>query len=121
MGAGDFLLVQPDGVRRLTTALLTQKDVARLPRAESVGYLDLEEYGDIDHVLEQVNVRRADPLEPDHVLLALATGRGITWLARELGIGSTKAQRVKEYADAVREAGIKRGYTTIPLIPQGQN
>lgn len=118
IGAGDFLLVQPDGVRRLTTALLTEGDTDRLPRAESIGYIDLAQYEDVDHVLDVVDVKRADPLEPDHVLVALATGRGITWLAKKLGIGSTKARRVKEFADAIREAGIKRGYTTIPLIPE---
>ena len=74
--------MQPEGVRRLTTALLSDRDTARLPRAESVGHLDLSQYEDVDHGLEQADIGRADPLEPDHVAVALATGRGITWLSR---------------------------------------
>lgn len=120
-GVGDFLLVQPDGVRRLTTALLSEADINRLPRAESVDYLDLAEYEDVDHVLDQAANVRKDVLEPEHVLVALATGRGITWLASHLGIGSSKARRVKDFADAMRESGVNRGYTSIPLIPPGDS
>jgi hypothetical protein len=112
-GAGDMLLVQPLGVKRLTAALLTEGDVARLPHAESVRTLDLGQYQDVDHVIEQAD-NRADPLDAEHIAVALATGRGITWLCNELGIGSTKAQRVKDFAHLVHRKLVEMGYTIIP-------
>jgi hypothetical protein len=60
---------------------------------------------------------RPDDLEPDQVAVALASGRGITWLAQELGIGSTKAGRVKQFADRMREKIEALGYA---LVPAGQ-
>jgi DNA segregation ATPase FtsK/SpoIIIE-like protein len=118
-GSGDFLMVQPDGTRRLTAALLTSRDMAQLPRAEAVGTLDLEQYDDVDHVLAQADIggrgRPLDPVEPKHVALALVEQRGVTWLARELGIGSGKAARVREFADAVIDELLRLGYTNIPI------
>jgi DNA segregation ATPase FtsK/SpoIIIE-like protein len=122
-GAGDFLLVQPgQPIQRLTAALLTDKDIERLPAGRPVQRLPLiEQVEDPDHVLNVTDAGKADPLEPDHVAVALATGRGITWLARELGIGSSKAGRVKEFADLIRSRWLDEGYTTIPVIPEGGN
>ncbi len=99
-GPGDQLLVQPTGIKRITAALVTDRDTTTLPTVETVSGLDLGEYDDIDHVVDQVDVRAA-PLEPEHVAVALAFRRGINWLAGELGIGNTRATRVKEFADAV--------------------
>jgi DNA segregation ATPase FtsK/SpoIIIE-like protein len=119
-GAGDMLLIKPDETRRITAALVTENDTARLPRVEAPGHLDLTQYEDIDRVLDVADVGRADPLEPEHVALALATERGITWLANELSIGTTKARRVKEFADRVRAKLAALGYTTIPAYQPGQ-
>jgi hypothetical protein len=119
-GAGDFLLVQPDGITRLTAALLTEKDTASLPRVDVNRVLDLDQYDDVDHVLEQAsNSSKADDYDPDHVAVAVAAGKGITWLADELGIGSTKARRTKEFADKMRRKWLELGYTSIPVIPEG--
>lgn len=115
-GSGDFLLVDPRGIRRLTTALLTTKDVETLPHAESIPNLDLSQYEDIDHVIEQAdNQSKADPLNPDHVAVALATDRGITWLTKELNVGSTKAKRVRQFAHQIHRKWAEMGYASIPV------
>ncbi len=116
-GAGDFLLVTPDRTMRLTAALLTEKDTARLPRAEAPGHLDLNQYEDVNRVLDVADSGRADPPEPEHVALALGTGRGITYLQKELGIGGKRATRVKEFADRIKARLIELGYSSIPLFP----
>jgi hypothetical protein len=115
-GSGDFLLVQPGEVRRLTVALLGDDDVARLPRGDGAGAspsptLDLGEYEDPEHILDVTrSYPRPDDLDPDHVALALATGRGIVALAEELRIGKGKATRVKAFADRVRVKLGEMGY-----------
>ncbi len=120
-GSGDMLLVTPGEVQRITAALVTDKDTARLPRVESPGYLDLAPYEDADHVLAVADTSRADPVEPDQVAVALANNRGISWLQKELRVGPSKAQRVRDFADGVRLTLNKLGYSIIPAIPDGQN
>jgi len=118
-GMGDMLLI-PE-TKRLTTAWLTQKDTARLPRSESIRTLNLEQYEDVDHVLDQAD-NRADPLDAENLAVALATNRGITWLAGELGIGSTKATRIRKFAHQIHLKWAQMGYATIPIddsIPVG--
>jgi hypothetical protein len=116
-GAGDFLLIQPgDDTRRLTVAHLRDDDIAALPRLAEPRFLDLSEYEDLDHVQDVAKAYpRADELEPDHVAVALTSGRGINWLASELGIGSTKAGRVKAFADKMREKIEVLGYALVPV------
>lgn len=115
--AGDMLLVQPGDVRRVTVAYLRDDDVARLPRTEAPRFLDLGEYEDLDHVLDVTRpYPRPDDLDPDHVALALATGRGIVALAGELRIGKGKATRVKAFADRVRAKLEEMGYKIGPLV-----
>jgi len=117
-GAGDMLLIQPAGIKRLTAALLTEKDIGKLPRIERARQLDLDGYEDPDHVLDQADNGgkvRADDLDPAHVAVALVAERGITWLANRLSIGSAKARRVLEFADRLRdELKAMDAYTTIP-------
>jgi hypothetical protein len=121
-GAGDMLLVLPSGVRRMTAALLTERDTEQLPRAEDVGRLDLDEYEDVDHVLDQADSRsKAEALDPAHVAFALTTERGINWIAQQLGIGNTKAKRVREFARAVTERLAELGYAVHPSILPSQN
>jgi len=122
-GPGDQLLVQPTGVTRLTVALVTDQDTSTLPTAETVRHLDLGEFDDIDHVLNQtvdvdqtVDTSQAAPLEPAHVALALATGRGIGYLKTELKIGSARATRLKEFATAVLMSLTQdHQHTVVPL------
>jgi hypothetical protein len=116
-GAGDFLLVQPQGITRLTAALLTEQDTARLPRSETVQALDLDQYDDVDRVADVADDGRGrppEPVEPEHVALALASDRGIVWLARELGIGKTRATRVKEFTDILLARLSELGYSVVP-------
>lgn len=67
-GPGDMLLVLDSEVTRVTTALLTDRDVESLPRAETVGSLDLEQYEDIDHVLDTADNQH----KAEHVAYAIA-------------------------------------------------
>lgn len=114
-GSGDMLLIAPSGVSRLTVGHFTGRDAETLPYSEERQRLDLSGYDDADYVHSSARV--PDPLEPEHVAVALGTGRGIVWLTRELGIGTRKAARVKQFADAMRTAWFAHGYTTIPPIP----
>jgi hypothetical protein len=127
MGAGDFLLVQPDGVRRLTTALLTERDTDRLAYAESPGYLDLAAYEDIDHVSDVADVkslrdtqgkrgRKPDPLDlglVGRLVGMLATGQEIVaaTLANQLGLYVGKVERHIEAADDVLNGLTGAGYS----------
>jgi hypothetical protein len=127
MGAGDFLLVQPDGVRRLTTALLTERDTDRLAYAESPGYLDFATYEDIDHVSDVADVkslrdtqgrrgRKPDPLDlglVGRLVGMLATGQEIVaaTLANQLGLYVGKVERHIEAADDVLNGLTGAGYS----------
>ena len=133
-GAGDFLLVQPDGMTRLTAALLTDKDTARLPRGEASSTLDLAQYDDIDHVLASAasaasaNIgcgRPAEPVEPEHLALALADSQiSQRELNRQFAIGFQRARRVLDLAASVRVELERLGYiicnaTNCNEIPRG--
>ncbi len=101
-GMGDMLSI-PD-VKRLTVALLTEKDIARLPRAESVRSLDLSQYEDVDHVLDQADNegkagRHPDPVEPSHLAFALVyPDASLNEFYRQFSIRRDKARRVIAYA-----------------------
>lgn len=113
-GPGDGLLISPTGTRRIAVALLSPSDFEDLPYCEQVDELDFGGMNDPDHVNDQADLGR---LEPAHVALALASGRGITWLTRELHIGSGKAARVRQYADELKAELERLSYTGIPAIP----
>ena len=117
-GPGDQLLVSPRGVTRITTALVTEDDLATLPRSEHRRHLDLDQYDDSDHVTNQANASRYAPMEPDHVAAAMIHDRGINWLARQLGIGNKRATRVKEFAGDLVAALDNLGYAIIPHPPE---
>jgi len=112
-GPGDQLLIGPGGITRITTALVTDADVARLPRVESVPCLDLDEYDDPEHVADQAQPRTA-PLLAHHVAKALVFEQGINKLATELGIGNSRATRIQRFAAEVRQILNNLGYTIIP-------
>jgi S-DNA-T family DNA segregation ATPase FtsK/SpoIIIE len=111
-GNGDFLLTVAGESHRLQIALVGNREIGRLPRVETTPHLDFGDYDPV-RVLDVAEKPRADPVEPAHVAVALATGKGITWLASELGIGSGKARRVREFALAVREKLESLGHTII--------
>jgi hypothetical protein len=105
-GYGDFLLRDMAGLSRLTVAYLQEKHMSQLPRTAETGQLDLP---DLDTANQ--GPRSPDPLEPEQVALALFKPMGINRLAGELSIGSTKARRIKEFADRIRAWAIANGYT----------
>ncbi|MCQ3971914.1 MAG: hypothetical protein DPW09_00545 [Anaerolineae bacterium] len=106
-GYGDFLLKDFQGLSRLTVAHLQEKHVIELPRSE-VKRLDLP---DSDLVNDGPKfTREPEPIEPEQVALALYKPMGINKLASELSIGSTKAKRVKEFADKIRVWAVEHGY-----------
>jgi S-DNA-T family DNA segregation ATPase FtsK/SpoIIIE len=117
-GNGDFLLVVGGETHRLQIAMIGNRELGRLPRTESTPQLDFDDYDPV-RVLEVTDKPKADGLEPDHVAVALASGRGITWLTSELSIGSAKARRVREFAQQVQSKLLELGYTIIPGIPDG--
>lgn len=108
-GYGDFLLKDFSGLSRLTVAHLEEKHVIELPRSD-VQPLDLP---DDDKVYDGPKfAKEAEPIEPEQVALALYKPMGINKLASELSVGSTKAKRVKEFADKIRAWAIANGYAT---------
>jgi DNA segregation ATPase FtsK/SpoIIIE, S-DNA-T family len=111
-GAGDMLMVLPAGVRRMTAALLTERDTDGLPRAEQVGSLDLDEYEDVDHVLDQADSQgKADPLDPVHVAWSLAhPGASQHSMRQQFKIGFTKIRRVQAFARSVLEELTQLGF-----------
>lgn len=118
-GNGDFLLTVGGEAHRLQIAMIGNRELGRLPRAEHTPQLDFGDY-DLERVLDVTDEPKADELEPDQIAVALASGKGITWLTKELGVGSTKARRVREFAQQVQSKLLELGYTIIPAIPDGQ-
>jgi len=105
-GFGDFLLIDPMiGTKRVTVAHLQQRDIEILPYSETIRTLDLLQYEDTDHVLEQADVGRPqDPLKMKHLALALKEPDvSQRELHRQFSIGFTKAKRVLESAVELRE------------------
>ena len=120
-GNGDFLLNVAGVVHRLQIAMLSNREIGRLPRVEMVERLDFGDY-DLGRVLDVTEaVSKADALEPEHVAVALAHDRGINWLARELEIGSNKATRVRAFAQGVQAMLENIGYAVVknshPMLP----
>jgi len=116
-GAGDFLLIQPGETRRLTTALLTDRDTDLLPRTEMVGYLDLEEYEDIAHVLSQAdNQSKADPVDPAQVAWAMVNPEtSQRAMYDEFHIGFPKVKRTQDFAEKVLAELHNLGHTLCRL------
>lgn len=108
-GNGDFLLKNMTGLSRLTVAHIQNSHIANLPRVETVKQLELP----FDDVVNNgpPAYRQPDELEPDQIALALFNPMGINRLGKELGIGSTKATRVKAFADGIRQWAIDNGPT----------
>lgn len=102
-GNGDFLAVVGDVGHRVQTALVTEDDIARLPRVDSTGALPLLDL-DLERALSvgltapdgETVENRAEPVTPQQVATALAFQRGYNWLCQHLGIGSAKARRIRE-------------------------
>lgn len=110
-GYGDFLLKDFSGLSRLTVANLQPKHVETLPHAE----IQPLELPDDDMVYSgPKSVIEPDPLEPEHVALALFQPMGINKLSKELSIGNTKATRIKQFADRIRAWAITNGYRCLP-------
>lgn len=119
-GTGDMLLIQPSETRRVTTALLTDKDLGKLPAVGAIRQLDLSEYEDVDRVIDQANLlpkvgRNPDPLEAAHVAHVLvAPSISQRGLYREYGIGFTKAREVIDFGRAILAALDILGYEVVP-------
>jgi DNA segregation ATPase FtsK/SpoIIIE-like protein len=99
-GYGDFLLRDFDGLSRLTVAKIEESHIAKLERVDSVAKLDLPH-------LDGVNggppaTRPPEPLEPEQVAVALFEPMSINKLQKCLGIGGSRATRVKRFADGIR-------------------
>ena len=114
-GNGDFLLTVAGQVHRLQIAMVGNRELGRLPRVETTPRLDF----DYDPVRVLDVTPKADPVEPEHVAVALATDHGINKLQDDLGIGGTKATRVRWFAQAVRAKLDELGYSIVPVFQDG--
>jgi S-DNA-T family DNA segregation ATPase FtsK/SpoIIIE len=117
-GNGDFLLTVAGEIHRLQIAMIGNRELGRLPRAETTPRLDFGHYDPV-RVLEVTGRTKAYDLEPDHLAVALATDRGINWLQGTLGIGGRRATRVRRFAQAVRAKLEEMGYSIIPPFQDG--
>ena len=115
-GYGDFLLRDFSGLFRLTVAKLDAKHMGQLLRAQ-VTPLDLpadsQAYRELGEKPQPRN--KPEPLEPEQVALALFEPMGINRLAKRLGIGSTKASRVKKFAEDIRYWALSHGFQRLEL------
>lgn len=112
-GTGDMLLIQPADNRRITTALVTEKDISRLPKAESTKQLDLDYFEDSNQVIEATKAigRPTEPLKPEVIARAMIESDiSQRQLYKEFGIGFSKAKEVIEFAKNVLIALDKLGY-----------
>lgn len=112
-GNGDFLLAVAGQVHRLQIAIIGNRELGRLPRAETTPHLDFGDYDPV-RVLDVTSKPKAYDLAPDHLAVALATNKGINWLQNALGIGGRKATRVRRFAQAMRAKLDEMGYSVIP-------
>ncbi len=109
-GYGDFLLKDFNGLTRLTVAHLQDCNVTELPRGE-VGRLELP---DSDTVNDGPKTGRpSDEWTGEQIGLALFKQPSINGLQKELGIGGSKATRLKRLADDIRQWAISNGYTCL--------
>lgn len=111
-GYGDFLLKDFDGLARLTVAKIEERHIEKLPRGE-VRRLELPVSEETYREPPRPQ-RRPDPIEPEHVAVALFDPEASTYtrLGRKLGVGTTKARRVWDFAKAVMGYANKHGYNT---------
>lgn len=118
-GPGDMLLVGAGSVRRVAVALLGESDLTRLPVAESIPTLPLDEFEDLDQVSKQAGLtsgRKNDDLEPEHVAYALTRPEASQReLNRQFGIGFTKIRRIQDFAGALLAALRADGYDVLKL------
>lgn len=116
-GAGDDLLVAPGaGMRRIAVPELKRPDFERLPRAEVVHPLNLDQYRGLPEALSHDDNQyrpqggvlpapggilaadstdlvwlggpKSDPLTIEQLMYALASGRGVQHLAEKYGVGA---------------------------------
>ncbi|MBN1220299.1 MAG: hypothetical protein JXM69_15325 [Anaerolineae bacterium] len=111
-GYGDFLLRDFTGLYRLTVAKLEPHHVEELPRSE-IKLLDLPHLDDVQAGPKLV--REPDPVEPEQVAVALFNPIGINRLQRELQVGGSKATRIKNFADRIRNWAQEHGVERIPF------
>ncbi len=120
-GPGDFLLVRPGGILRLAVALLTEKDLGRLPGTKVEPKLNLEAYRDVDRVLDAVaGVRRqADPApDPAPLAYALAYPKASQrQMYERFRIGFPRIRQIQALAEAVLEELHHLGFAVCPSSP----
>ncbi len=116
-GNGDFLLTVGGASHRLQIALVGNREFGRLPRVDATPRLDFGDYDPV-RVLDLTEKPKANPLEPEHIAIALATDYGINKLQTELGIGGSRATRVRKFTQAVRAKLNELGYSIIPPFQQ---
>lgn len=107
-GYGDFLLKDSDSLYRLAVTLIESRHIEALPRIETVESLALPDEDQVGG--GPPSNKQPEPIEPEQAATALFKPMGINRLGNELSIGSTKAKRVKEFADKMKDWAIEHGY-----------
>lgn len=110
-GNGDFLITAGGQSHRVQMAMVSDRELYQLRRTEVVPRLELDGYN-IDRVL---SVAKADPLEPQHVAVAMVNDRGIKWLRGNLHVGQAKATRIRQFAQSLMKCLRNEGYTLYPI------
>jgi len=119
---GDFLLTVAGASHRLQVAQPGRRDIVHLPRASTVSQLDLDLH--LNRVLDVADAPRSSERarksvedEPHAVAYALASGCGVPALRERFGpMGTRRAQRIRDFANTVRQALADFGYTyPLPL------
>ncbi len=119
-GAGDFLVVAGGNAHRLQVGLVTDDQIAGLPKVDETPRLPLEDL-DLDRALsigpEPQDDDQNVALDAEAVAYALATGCGCPTLRERYGpMGTKRARRIRDFAKALRDALTKLGYAyPLPL------
>jgi DNA segregation ATPase FtsK/SpoIIIE-like protein len=115
-GEGDMILVSGGKTRRLAIALVSDKDIERLPMSDTQNKLDLDSYEDLRHIESQADIKRIgrnlDDIEPVHLAYALEHPESSQrQVYEEFSIGFPKIKKIQEYAQALLEIMANDGYS----------
>ena len=110
-GYGDFLLKDFNELSRLTVAKVEPRNIDSLSRTDNVARLELPAADVVNNGPKPA--RQPEPIEPHHVASALFDPAGINKLQKRLGIGGSRASRVKKFAESIRQWAKENGYNCL--------
>lgn len=111
-GEGDLLLRSNDGTARFAGAFTTASDMERLPRAETVSRLPIEDYTNTEAIKEGLETiidednragQRNDNFTPEQYGVAIFEAPGVNKLQKRFSMGPNRAGRLRRLGQAIRE------------------